>query len=201
MRVIENKEVKRIGSEKSIKLDIRLIAATNKDLWAMVQENKFREDLYYRLYVFPIYIPALRERKRDIPYLLQFYFNYYVKQLQMDNPPSLTEKNIYQLLYYDWQGNVRQLRHAMERALLSRKSKIHNELDFSFLPNFTANILKKDTKLSKEEIEHILKITHGRIQGKGGAAELLKLHPATLRSRMRVLGIPFSKKDFERKEI
>ncbi len=198
LRALENREVTRIGSEKIMKLDIRIIAATNKDLWAMVQANTFREDLYYRLNVFPIVIPPLRERKKDIPVLLNYYYNYYINKLQIDTPPLLTDENFCLFSHYQWPGNVRQLRHAIERALLSKKSRLQNELDFSFLPNNSTTSRKRVEKISKEEIERIMHLTNGRIQGKGGAAELLNMHPATLRSRMQSFGIPYSKKDREK---
>ncbi len=195
LRALENKEITRIGSEKAIKLDIRIIVATNRNLWAMVQEKTFRKDLYYRLNVFPILIPPLRQRKKDIPILLKYYYTYYVNKMKLDLPPRLTENNLYQLLHYAWEGNVRELRHAVERALLSSKSKMRNELDFSFLPNYQLDSVRSNEKVTKDEIVRVLKLTDGRIAGDFGAAKLLNMNPATLRSRLKALGIPFTKKE------
>ncbi len=202
LRVLENREIRRIGSERTIKLNIRIIAATNKNLEKMILDNSFREDLFYRLNVFPINIPPLSERKNDIFFLINYYYNYYIQELNLQQAPKLSKANIEQLIDYAWPGNVRQLRHSIERSLLSSKSRLKNELDFSFLSNATSqnNSHAQKKKLSVEEIKTALTKSHGRIQGKKGAAELLNIHPATLRSRMRVLGIPFSKKDIQNVE-
>ncbi len=198
LRVLENREISRVGSEKSIKIDIRIVAASNKNLWEMVLANQFREDLYYRLCVFPIYIPPLRERKKDLPVLVKYFYNFYTQKFYKKTFPKLSERNLYQLAHYDWPGNVRQLRHAIERALIMGVSNKFNELDFGFLSEQSRNSVGIQNNPQKEEIEKALKLSNGKIQGARGAAELLNIHPATLRSRMRVLGIPFSKKDMQK---
>ncbi len=200
LRVLENREIRRIGSEKSINLDLRIIAATNKDLWEMVKRKLFREDLYYRLNVYPITVPPLRERRRDIFVLAQYYYNYYVQKFSPKTFAKLSPKNIYQLANFSWPGNVRQLRHAIERALVDSNNSKHNVLDFSFLIETTVKTHKTNVTELKEEIEKVLKLTNGRIQGEQGAAELLNINPATLRSRMRTLGIPFTKKDIQKQK-
>ncbi len=192
LRVLENHEIQRVGGDRIIKLDIRVIAATNKNLWEMVKHDSFREDLYYRLNVFPVSIPSLIERKRDIPILIEYFYKLFVKNFQLETPPTISYSSLQFLLNYAWPGNIRQLRHTIERALIVAIARNKKELNFSFLEeSYTAPIKRSSSKfLTSEEIQRALQETKGKIQGKNGAAALLGLHPATMRSRMRVLGIP-----------
>ncbi len=194
LRVLEYKEIQRIGSEQRIKLDIRIICATNRNLYNMVKQGEFREDLFYRLNIFPIKIPSLIERKKDLPILINYFFNFYAKQFNLSEVPHLSYKNYHFLMDYRWEGNVRQLRYSIERAILLNIAIKRKDLDFSFLDEYSTT-KKKKVKLTPVDIENALRESRGKIQGKGGAADILKIHPATLRSRMQVLEIPFNKKD------
>jgi transcriptional regulator with GAF, ATPase, and Fis domain len=118
LRVLQTKEIERIGGIKTISLDIRIIAATNRDLQTMVSENKFREDLWFRLNVFPIQIPPLRERKSDIPALLQYFIELKSKELKITDIPTIKKGAVDYLLQYKWPGNVRELQNIVERELI-----------------------------------------------------------------------------------
>lgn len=195
LRVLENREIQRIGSERLIKLDFRIIAATHRNLEELVKQKLFREDLYYRLNTFPIEAPALTQRKEDIPILIEYFYKLYCAKFQLTSQPVITSSTLHHLLTYSWPGNVRQLKHSIERALIESIEDNKKELNFDFLPK-EKNIHMKGMKyFSIEELEEILRKTDGKIQGKNGAAALLGLHPATLRSRLKVLDIPFGRKN------
>ena len=198
LRVLESHEIQRIGGARSIPLDIRIIAATHQDLEGKIREGTFREDLYYRLSAFPLRVPPLRERVQDIPVLADYYYKYYVRQLHVAEPPKLLHSTVRRLMELPWPGNVRQLRHAMEKALLqcqAFKTTIvrFEELDGMETPDAPSlkdkAIKARPPIMTAERIMDALEKTGWRIQGANGAAALLQLHPATLRSRMRALGI------------
>ncbi len=191
LRALENKEIHRVGGDRNIRLDIRVIVATHKNLEEMVKNKTFREDLYYRLNGFPIEIPSLSQRKGDIPILAEYFYKYFVQEFKLENPPIMSYNNFKILLDYPWHGNVRELRTTIERTVLIAAGEKHKELDFSFLSSNTKNN-KQD--LNTDLIYNTLEKTKGKIQGKDGAAALLDMHPSTLRSKMRVLGIPFGRK-------
>jgi len=117
LRILETREFERLGGRQTIKTDVRIIAATNKDLWAMVQKKTFREDLFYRINVFPIHIPSLRERKQDIPTLCSHFINEFSKAFGR-KAPALSAKGLEKLVAYDWQGNIRELKNVLERAMI-----------------------------------------------------------------------------------
>lgn len=195
LRVLETQEIQRVGGSRCIKLDVRIIAATNRDLWELVREGQFREDLCYRLYVFPLFIPALRNRAKDIPILMDYFYKYYVQSMGLNNPPALHQHAVRRLAECPWPGNVRQLRYTMERELLMSIATQAKELLFDNLEGAQPQAVSKHIRsiLGPEtaaQIRQALSFSSGRIQGPGGAAERLGLHPATLRSRMRSLGIP-----------
>jgi formate hydrogenlyase transcriptional activator len=184
--------VDRVGGTQPISVDVRLIAATNADLTAGVSKGLFRADLFYRLHIFPISVPPLRERRQDIILLAQHFLSRLgVKmnrpQLKFDAP------SLQRLMDYNWPGNVRELQNVIERAvILSHSSTI--SVDEVFLPASTVSLPQEEHSLNLGELErtHILKVleqTNWRIYGTGGAAELLGLNPETLRSRIRKLGI------------
>jgi len=192
LHVIESGEFERLGGEKTIKVNVRLIAATNKVLKDEVYAGNFREDLYFRIYVFPISIPPLRQRKSDIPLLVNaFVKTFSVKhRKQIDQIPQSAITN---LQNYDWPGNVRELMNVIERAVITTKG---NKL--KLMDEFKAPLRTKEEKQGKigtlEEVEreHILKVLEAcdwKISGEDGAASLLGLHPNTLRSRMEKLNI------------
>jgi transcriptional regulator with GAF, ATPase, and Fis domain len=189
LRVLEEGELERLGSSKTIRVDVRVIAATNRDLEAEVEAGRFREDLYYRLNVFPLAMPLLRERPGDIP-LLTWAF---VKELasSMDRSiESISRDSMSRLEAYSWPGNVRELRNVLERAMiLSRGPMLEVVLPAA---SNTGARLGSDTNLDAAQRRHIvgvLETTGWRVSGKGGAAELLGMKPTTLYSRMTKLGI------------
>jgi transcriptional regulator with GAF, ATPase, and Fis domain len=201
LRVLQDKEIYRVGGSKPIKVNIRLIAATHRNLEDLVQREKFRRDLYFRLRVFPIIIPPLRQRKSDIPNLTQYFIVKKSQEMGITGPFSLATGALDDLINYDWPGNVRELENAVERALILRKSRI---LDFKdiinpFSPDIPGNSVPKKNKwltmdqLVAEEIAKVLAMTGGKVEGKNGAAEILGLKPNTLRSRMKKMGIPFGR--------
>lgn len=187
LRALDSRKIQRIGGEKSFDVDIRLIAATHRNLEKMVTEGTFREDLFYRLNVFPLSIPPLCERKRDIRILAEYFFAIYIKKLHPHKGIKLSRKAIRVLENYPWPGNVRQLRHTMERAILQSICDDTAEVSFDFLES--AQEVAVLPHYSQEEIQLALEKTKGKVKGPSGAAALLGLHPATLYSRMKKIGI------------
>jgi len=194
LRVLQEKEIERVGSTGITKVDVRIIAATNRNLEKEVAEGRFRLDLYYRLNVFPVTMPALRERKEDIPALALHFVNKYNLKTGK-RITGLTNGVLTQMRSYDWPGNIRELEHLIERAvLLARGTTIENialpaavQIEKN-LPT-VLNSMKTMHENEKEYIIAVLKKCNGRIWGAGGAAEILNLHPSTLKSRMNKLGI------------
>jgi formate hydrogenlyase transcriptional activator len=187
LRVLEQGEFERVGSPRTLRTDARVIAATNRDLEAEVKAGRFRRDLYYRLSVFPIVVPPLRERRDDIPLLMwslieEIGANMH-KQIE-----SVPRRVVESLKLYDWPGNVRELRNVIERALIRCSGRT---LDIP-LPAMAPRAESAATSLEEAQRQHISKVleaTGGRISGRGGAAEILGLRPTTLRSRMKRLGM------------
>jgi transcriptional regulator with GAF, ATPase, and Fis domain len=200
LRVLQEQEVERVGESRVRRLNVRVLAATNRVLRDEVQAGRFRQDLFYRLSVFPIEIPPLRERTDDIPALAAQFVGQTARRLKQA-PPRLSHAAIAQLVAHDWPGNVRELQHAVERAMiLSRGGPVHFELARSTRPT-SARTLTPDAPLTRaelkrkerESIEHALARASGKVFGPGGAAELLQMKPTTLASRMKALGIQRSK--------
>lgn len=187
LRVLQEKQIERLGSPRPIPVDVRIIAATNRDLERRVREGLFREDLYYRLNVFPIFIPPLRERREDIPALVSTLVSEFAAAFGK-NIESIDRQSMDALQRYPWPGNVRELRNVVERAMIvATGPKLRVDLPRAFeLP------AADDLSARAVEREHILRVlsqTGGRIRGKRGAAEILQLKPTTLESRMARLGI------------
>jgi chemotaxis protein methyltransferase CheR len=187
LQVLQQGEFERIGSSKTIKTDVRVLAATNKILEEEIKKGNFRNDLYYRLNVFPISIAPLRERKTDIIPLAEYYTKIYSEKFGKPIK-AISKKSLQQMMDYSWPGNVRELENVIERAIITSQSKI---LTIEYLPKSNNN---SDNFISYEENErnHILKAlekTHWKINGKDGAAELLKKNPQTLRARIKKLNI------------
>ncbi len=190
LRVLQDGEFERVGGQQTLKVDTRVIAATNRDLKAEIQRGRFREDLYYRLYVFPITIPPLRERKEDIPLLV----NHFVKKYSAKTGKkieSISQHIIDTLQVYTWPGNVRELENIVERAVIVSQGK---QLKLDDWLAHTDGKLDEPTTLSLEDMErnHIIKVlkqTGWRISGERGAAKILNINASTLRSRMERLGI------------
>jgi transcriptional regulator with GAF, ATPase, and Fis domain len=200
LHVLQNKTIERVGGTKTLNLDIRVIAATNQDLKERVKTNQFREDLWFRLNVFPITIPPLRERKSDIPALLQHFLALKSKQLKLPGIPPISPGAVETLMGYHWPGNVRELENIVERTLiLDRKGPLH----FDHLKADQREEYGRQTgeptdivNLDEVFIQHIRKIldrTGGKIHGPGGAADLLGINPSTLRNRMKKLGIVYKR--------
>lgn len=188
LRVLQDGLYERLGSHRTQKTDVRVIAATNRDLAAMVREGKFREDLYHRLNVFPIVAPPLRERDGDIPLLVWKFvrhFNDRMGRLIESIPKAAMEK----LRQYSWPGNVRELRNVIERAMIVSEGR-SLQIELAIPERLSA--APPATTLQEVERQHILSTlqrTYWKISGKGGAAEALGMVPTTLQSRMKKLGI------------
>ena len=192
LRVLQEKQFERLGNPKPIKVDVRIIAATNRNLSQEVAEGRFREDLYYRLNVFPIQLPPLRERREDIPKLVETFVQEFAAG--MDKNIDAVDKNSLQsLCLYEWPGNIRELRNVIERAVILAKGPILKiALPIDGLG--TVSISSSSSLASLEEVErqhiiHVLEACGWRVRGQGGAAAILGLNPNTLESRMTKLGI------------
>ena len=192
LRVIQDGEFERLGSPRTIKVDVRIIAATNRDLSEAMRNGKFREDLFYRLNVFPITLPPLRQRKDDIPLLVDHFVAKYNKKIGK-KIETVTKETLNALQEYYWPGNVRELESIIERAVivsqggglqvLERFDILHKHLDTD------GQEVKALVDLERDHILQVLKKTGWRIEGKSGAALILGLNASTLRARMRKYGI------------
>jgi formate hydrogenlyase transcriptional activator len=187
LRVLQEGRFERLGSPKTIAVDVRVIAATNRDLVRAVREGKFREDLYYRLNVFPITVPALRERAEDIKALVWFFVGELGEKMGKFIK-KISPKSMEALQHYPWPGNVRELRNVVEQSLILNKGTTL-ELHLSTLLESESSENLELEKVERQHIINILKRTNWRVKGKGGAAEILGLNPSTLRFRMKKLGI------------
>lgn len=201
LRVLQEKEFERLGGTQTLNADVRVIAATHRDLGGMVRRGEFREDLWFRLNVFPIHLPPLRQRREDIPSLVQFFIERKTRELSLPPAPAVDAGAMDMLTAYDWPGNVRELQNVVERALIISHG---GPLRFTGLtqkgedPSEAMPVSDADFPTLDRAIEaHIREaLTHslGRVEGADGAAELLDVNPSTLRGRMRKLGIPFGRK-------
>jgi transcriptional regulator with GAF, ATPase, and Fis domain len=187
LRVLQNRVVERLGSVTPIPVNVRIIAATNRDLDQAVVDKTFREDLYYRLNVFPVRVPPLRERIEDIPALVWAFIDEFApacgKRIE-----SLSKSSLHALQTYAWPGNVRELRNVVERAVITAQGP---ELVVE-LPRPSSFSQRRSVRLRDVETDHIRSVLEAnawRVRGRGGAAELLGVKPTTLESRMAKLGI------------
>ncbi len=194
LRVLQEKEIERVGGRVPIKINARIIAATNRNLEKEVAEGRFRLDLYYRLNVFPITLPPLRERKEDIPALIAHFINVYNRKTGK-KITGVSEKVSKNLMAYSWPGNIRELEHLMERSVLLTKGTVIEDTTMPTLyrqdkiANSEELNIKSITENEREHILAVLKKSNGRIYGPGGAAELLKIPPTTLSSKIKKLRI------------
>jgi len=197
LRVLQQGEFERLGGTQAIKVDVRVLAATNQPLERLVAEGKFRSDLFYRLNVFPIILPPLRERREDIV-LLTNYFTQKFRSRMKKNISSIDSASLERLQNYDWPGNVRELEHMIERAVLLAEGEIlfvdlplgreeRSAMHVAAVPGPTK--LRTMEEMERDYVGEVLRRTQGAIAGKGGAAEILGLPPSTLRDRMKKLGI------------
>jgi DNA-binding NtrC family response regulator len=197
LRVLQEKEIERIGGNASIKVDVRIIAATNRRLHREVAAGNFRTDLYYRLNVFPVTVPPLRERKQDIPLLAEHFLRRYalasggiVKTIS----PEVGQR----LINYPWPGNIRELQYVIERCTLLEKGPVITAVDLPedfpvpFHDPVTPDAVPQEPDMEKDQILDLLIRCNGKVSGKGGAAECLGVNPNTLTSRMKKLGIQWT---------
>jgi formate hydrogenlyase transcriptional activator len=193
LRVLQEREFERVGSNHSVKVDVRLIAATNRDLLAAIAKGTFREDLYYRLNVFPIAVPPLRERADDIPLLVQYFVGRFAKGAAK-NIRNIEKQTLEQLQAYHWPGNIRELQNVVERAVILSETETF-VVDESWLKRESPDSSRPREGLSAladrevEMIEAALAESHGRIAGPAGAAVKLGIPRQTLESKIRRLGI------------
>ncbi|HTL10192.1 MAG TPA: sigma 54-interacting response regulator [Chitinophagaceae bacterium] len=194
LRVLQEKEIERIGAKTVTKIDVRIIAATNRNLEKEVAEGRFRLDLYYRLNVFPILLPSLRDRKEDIPLLIQHFVQYYNRK-SGKKINGVTEKALKNMLAYHWPGNIRELEHFIERSVLLTKTNSIDEAHFTGITAKPSKVSPEDGAMKtiqeneRDYIITVLKKCNGRIWGPGAAAEILNIPPSTLKSKMKKLGI------------
>ncbi len=207
LRVLQQHEIERVGGTESVPVDVRLISATHRNLEEMVRAGQFREDLWFRINVFPITIPPLRRRTEDVPALVAHFIERKSRELKMQNVPSLAQGALDRLLAYDWPGNVRELENLVERALiLNQVTDRGGALSFD-VPSMVQVSGKKDGVTTKggdviqpldemiaAHIKKALDSSGGRVEGEKGAAQMLGLHPSTLRGRMRKLGIHYGRR-------
>ena len=194
LRVLQSKEFERVGGTKTIRSDFRLIGATNRSLENQIEENTFRKDLYYRLNVFPIHVPPLRERKQDIPLLVNHFINLYSTKMGK-RFKILPDRDLEILVQYSWPGNIRELINVIERyTILSKEPNFEIPNSTFFQSNLDNEGHEKSSNMSLEDNErdYILKTLQKsgwKVSGPGGAAEILKINPSTLSFRIRKLGI------------
>jgi len=190
LRVLQDGEFEKLGDSRTITTDVRVIAATNRDLEALVRSGKFRKDLWYRLNVFPISIPPLRQRKEDIPDMV----NHFVKKIGKATGKIIThipEAVLDELATYDWPGNIRELEHIIERAIItstSNRLRLMESLERTAIEKPHVGLLSH-SEMEREHILRALEQTQWVIEGPNGAAGILKMHPNTLRYRMKKLNI------------
>lgn len=200
LRVLQEKEFERVGGTETIAADVRVIAATHRNLEERVREGRFREDLWFRLNVFPIHIPPLRQRREDIPSLVQYFVERKAREMNLEHIPMIKPETIKRLKGYNWPGNVRELQNLIERALILNRgeSLTFPELNTSLSPpeegpsptSFFPNLIGQTlAEVEAAYIKETLSDLNGKIAGPGGAAERLGINPSTLRSRMKKLGI------------
>jgi formate hydrogenlyase transcriptional activator len=206
LRVLQEREFEPVGSNRSVSVDVRIICATNRNLEESIKASTFRSDLYYRLNVFPLHVPPLRERRSDIDQLATFFVSRYARNLGK-KITGISEATRQKLLSYSWPGNIRELQNLIERALiLSTGPILELESDLTsvpsapvfsdfqpeapeLLPYVDRSPLKTLQEVERDHILAVLQETHGVIEGSNGAARTLGMHPNTLRHRMEKLGI------------
>ncbi|MHC4258029.1 MAG: sigma-54 interaction domain-containing protein, partial [Planctomycetota bacterium] len=187
LHVLELQQLERVGGSETIDIDVRVVAATNKDLAAEVKEGNFREDLFYRLNVFPIELPPLRQRKEDIPAIAYAFVQEFSGKMRKVID-EIAPKTMEQLKNYPWPGNVRELRNVIERSMILTEGQ---DLNIK-IPRSLGSVHSQSFGLEDVERDHItevLAMKGWKVRGENGAAELLQLKPSTLESKMQKLGI------------
>jgi transcriptional regulator with GAF, ATPase, and Fis domain len=207
LHVLQKKEIERVGGTSPIPVNIRIISATHRNLEEMIASGRFREDLWFRLNVFPITIPPLRQRREDVPALVHHFIDRKSMELKLTERPVLAPGALERLIACDWPGNVRELENVIERALIQNRGGVLSfetllPLAFSGGRNVVEDSGRNRSLLSLDEmnarhIRRALEIARGKINGPGGAAQILGLHPNTLRKRMNKLGIPYGRRSWQ----
>jgi len=187
LRVLQEGEFERVGGNETLKTDARVVAATNRDLEQAVREGKFRNDLLFRLNVFPISVPPLRERSEDVPILAEYYVSQYARRLGK-RVRGLDPKALALLTSYGWPGNVRELQNILERAVILCRGELLRDVDLE-LPSLKAERPAISDASERTRIEEALRASRGRVSGVDGAAQALGVAPSTLESRIQRLGI------------
>ncbi len=197
--MLQEGELERIGEERTCRIDVRIIAATNRSLKSEAEAGRFRQDLYYRLSVFPMELPPLRKRIEDVPLLAERFLSRYARQVGRPRP-RLTLANVQELQRYEWPGNVRELQHVLERAcIIATDGRLKFDLAKSLskraeekaIESVQSKILTESEvrDLEADNIRAALTASHGKIYGNDGAAAKLGMKPTTLSSRIKALGI------------
>jgi formate hydrogenlyase transcriptional activator len=193
LRAIQDQEFERVGGTRTIRTDVRFVAATNRDLKAMVDENRFRADLYYRLHVFPLHVPPLRERRDDIPLLTRYFVQKHAHRMGR-NIDTIPTSSLEALTRYDWPGNIRELQNLIERSvILTGGSTLHVAMPEFIEKSAPASLHSRNSRISqpteREQIIRALEEAKGQVGGPDGAAARLGLKRTTLQSRMRKYNI------------
>jgi transcriptional regulator with GAF, ATPase, and Fis domain len=205
LHVLQRKEIERVGGNRSIPVDIRIISATHRNLQEMVESGQFREDLWFRLNVFPVMIPPLRQRKGDIPSLVHYFINRKSIELKLKGKPNLATGAIQGLTAHDWPGNVRELENTIERALIQHRAGTALSFEALFPRMAPGKVFRSQGReeplasldeMTARYIRRALEKAGGKIYGPGGAAQLLSINPSTLRKRMNKLGIAYGRKSW-----
>jgi len=206
LRVLQSKEIERVGGNSPIPVDIRVITATHRDLPKMIIEGQFREDLWFRLNVFPITIPPLRQRNSDILALTQYFMEKKAQEMNLSKQPILAPGALDRLQAYHWPGNVRELENMVERTIIRNMvGTSSNALEFSTLYSSSSHTQQEVCLNSPKEsifldditrshIREVLKMVDGKVKGENGAAALLGVNPSTLRNKMQKLKIPYGRR-------
>ncbi|MCM0082288.1 sigma 54-interacting transcriptional regulator [Geomonas sp. Red32] len=204
LRVLQSREVERVGGKRAIPVNIRVIAATHRNLQNMIGEGSFREDLWFRLSTFPVMIPPVRQRKEDVPALTRHFVTVKSRELGIGMPPSIAPGALMRLMEYDWPGNVRELENLVERELIRHRggaltfdtvlSGEERRSPVAAVEEGRPHLPLKLDEAMAAHITEVLKLTSGKIHGPGGAAELLGMNANTLRWRLDKLGIAYRRK-------
>jgi chemotaxis protein methyltransferase CheR len=189
LRVLESGEFERLGSSTTLHSDARIIAATNRVLEEEVRKGRFREDLWYRLKVFPITVPPLRERKEDIPMLVKWFLDQLTRKMGK-RAAEIPKRTMQMLQSYPWPGNVRELHHAIEGAMITAQGKKLN-FELPSIADSTFSDFKSFEEMERDYILRVLKARNWRIGGEDSAASTLGMHVSTLRGRMKKLGLKY----------
>jgi formate hydrogenlyase transcriptional activator len=198
LRVLQEQEFERLGSNRTIRVNVRLIAATNRELEKLVESREFRGDLYYRLRVFPIQVPALRDRREDVPILIRYFVQKFARRMNK-MVDTIPEGAMAALLAWKWPGNVRELENLIERAVILSRGPVLNVPVSELRPvsnnQVSSGLDQMLEAAERDQITRVLRETHGTMSGPTGAATRLGLKRTTLQSKMRKLGI--SRQDFQ----